>query len=129
METLDLAVTNMYFKKRSTHLATYTSCGHKTQIDCCMVRGRDLKLVTNTKVVTYDSVAPQHRLLVLDIQMDQLHQTACQQQALNELSSGKLSGQLLTRSNGGSYVDTVHGQYSPWGRINHRKDQTRLEIH
>lgn len=50
LETHDLAVTNMYFKKRSTHMATYTSGGHVTRIDYWMVQRRDLKLVTNTKV-------------------------------------------------------------------------------
>ncbi len=74
VETHDLAVTNMYFKKRSTHLATYTSGGHVTQIDYWMVQRQDLQLVTNTKEIPYDSVAPQHHLLVLDIQMDQLRQ-------------------------------------------------------
>ncbi len=74
-ETHDLAVTNTYFKKRDTHLATYTSGGHATQIDYWMIRRRDLKLVSNTKVILYDSVVPQHCLLVMDIRLDPLCQT------------------------------------------------------
>lgn len=62
----NLAVTNTFFKKRPSHLATYTSGGHATQIDYWMVRRRDLKQVTDTKVIPYESVAPQHRLLVMD---------------------------------------------------------------
>ncbi len=52
--------------------------GHLHQqcnVDYWMVHWQDLKLVSDTKVIPYNSVAPQHRLLVLDIQMDQLHQT------------------------------------------------------
>ncbi len=56
-ETHDLAVTNTYFKKRDTHLATYTSGGHATQIDYWMIWQRDLKLV------------------VMDIRLDPLCQT------------------------------------------------------
>jgi hypothetical protein len=65
-EAWDLAITNTFFKKRDSHLITYYSGGRTSQIDYWMVRRRDLKMVTNTKVIPYNSTAPQHRLLVLD---------------------------------------------------------------
>uniref|UniRef100_A0A914X4N9 Reverse transcriptase domain-containing protein n=1 Tax=Plectus sambesii TaxID=2011161 RepID=A0A914X4N9_9BILA len=69
-EAHELVVANTFFKKRPTHLITYTSGGHMTQIDYLLVRRRDLKLVTNVKVIPSESIAPQHRLLVMDLQLD-----------------------------------------------------------
>ena len=68
-EACDLAVTNTFFKKRPSHLITYSSGGHCTQIDYWMVRRRDLRQVMDTKVIPSDNVAPQHKLLVLDFNL------------------------------------------------------------
>uniref|UniRef100_A0A914WDC8 Reverse transcriptase domain-containing protein n=1 Tax=Plectus sambesii TaxID=2011161 RepID=A0A914WDC8_9BILA len=65
-EAHDLAVTNTFFKKRASHLVTYSSGGRDTQIDYWLTRRRDLKRVADIKVIPSDNVAPQHRLLVLD---------------------------------------------------------------
>ncbi|XP_049796078.1 uncharacterized protein LOC126212707 [Schistocerca nitens] len=59
-ESHDLIVTNTYFKKRPTHLANYTSGGHATEIDYWLFRHQDMKLVTDTKVIPYDCITPQH---------------------------------------------------------------------
>uniref|UniRef100_W5MTP5 Endonuclease/exonuclease/phosphatase domain-containing protein n=1 Tax=Lepisosteus oculatus TaxID=7918 RepID=W5MTP5_LEPOC len=64
-EAWDLAITNTFFKKWESHLITYYS-GGRTSEDYWMVRRRDFKMVTDNKVIPYNSTAPQHRLLVLD---------------------------------------------------------------
>ena len=80
-EAHDLVVTNTFFKKRQSHLITYTSGGRATQIDFWLLRRRDLKLATNVKVIPSDNIGPQHHLLVMDIRLDldherQVHTTA-----------------------------------------------------
>ena len=69
-EAHDLAVANTFFKKRPSHLITYSSGGRATQIDYWLLRRRDLKLATNTKVIPSDNIAPQHRLLVMDTRLN-----------------------------------------------------------
>uniref|UniRef100_W5LYV5 Reverse transcriptase domain-containing protein n=1 Tax=Lepisosteus oculatus TaxID=7918 RepID=W5LYV5_LEPOC len=58
-EAWDLAITNTFFKKQESHLITYYSGGRTSQIDYWVVRQRDLKMVTDTKI------SPQHRLDML----------------------------------------------------------------
>uniref|UniRef100_W5MWR3 Endonuclease/exonuclease/phosphatase domain-containing protein n=1 Tax=Lepisosteus oculatus TaxID=7918 RepID=W5MWR3_LEPOC len=65
-EAWDLAITNTFFKKGESHLITHYSGGQTSQIDYWMVGRQDFKMVTDTKVIPYNSIAPQHRLLVLD---------------------------------------------------------------
>lgn len=67
----DLVVANTYFRKREEHLITYKSGRVSTQIDYILVRRAALREVTNCKVIPGDGVAPQHRLLVLDIRLRQ----------------------------------------------------------
>uniref|UniRef100_W5MVV3 Reverse transcriptase domain-containing protein n=1 Tax=Lepisosteus oculatus TaxID=7918 RepID=W5MVV3_LEPOC len=55
-----------HFHKSQLNLITYYSGGRTSQIDYWMMRRRDFKMVTDTKVIPYNSIAPQHRLLVLD---------------------------------------------------------------
>ncbi|KAI0989433.1 hypothetical protein GJ496_006891 [Pomphorhynchus laevis] len=47
----DLALCNTFFAKRNSHLVTYSSGNHKTQIDFWACGRTDLKLVKNTKVI------------------------------------------------------------------------------
>uniref|UniRef100_W5MGA4 Endonuclease/exonuclease/phosphatase domain-containing protein n=1 Tax=Lepisosteus oculatus TaxID=7918 RepID=W5MGA4_LEPOC len=66
IQIVEHAEANTFFKKRESHLITYYSGGRTSQIDYWMVRRRDFKMVTDTKVIPCNSIAPQHRLLVLD---------------------------------------------------------------
>lgn len=56
-----------FFKKRNSHLATYTSVGRLTQIDYWFIGRCNLKLVMDAKVIPSKTIASQHRLLVLDL--------------------------------------------------------------
>jgi len=69
-EPYELALGNTFFKKRLNHLITYCSGPRSSQVDYLLVRRSDLRRVKNAKVIPSDTVAPQHRLLLLDICMD-----------------------------------------------------------
>ncbi|EYC39140.1 hypothetical protein Y032_0673g1393 [Ancylostoma ceylanicum] len=50
----------MMFREHRSHLVSYNG-NAKTQIDIVLVRYRDRKLVTDAKVVPYETFATQHR--------------------------------------------------------------------
>ena len=62
----NLTVGNTQFIKRDTHLITYTSGDHRTQVDYILYRKNFRKAVTNVKVIPGEECAPQHHLLVCD---------------------------------------------------------------
>ncbi|MGL4931832.1 MAG: endonuclease/exonuclease/phosphatase family protein, partial [Aeromonas sp.] len=61
-EAHDLVIANTFFKKRDSHLATYTSGGRSTQIDYWLIRRHDFKFVMDAKVIPSETIASQHRL-------------------------------------------------------------------
>ena len=60
-ESLDLVICNSLFKKRKSHLVTYSSGGAQTQI---LTRLKDRKLLKDVKVVPSEECVSQHRLLI-----------------------------------------------------------------
>ncbi|KAK9664956.1 hypothetical protein RND81_14G079800 [Saponaria officinalis] len=62
----DLGIMNTWFEKRQSHLVTYRSGGHASQIDFLLVRNAWRKDYTDCKVIPGESTATQHRLVVLD---------------------------------------------------------------
>ena len=65
--SFDLAIVNTFFRKREEHYITYKSGGNKAQIDFMMYRRSNLVEIKNCKVTPGDHVAPQHRLVVMDV--------------------------------------------------------------
>ena len=65
--SFDLAIANTFFRKREEHYITYMSGGNKAQIDFMMYRRSNLVEIKNCKVIPGDHVAPQHRLVVMDV--------------------------------------------------------------
>ncbi|VDO63408.1 unnamed protein product [Heligmosomoides polygyrus] len=63
-ESHNLTIVNTVFRKRDSHLISYYSGSSKYQIDFVLVKDRDRSLVTDAKIVPYETVAPQHRPLV-----------------------------------------------------------------
>ena len=63
MESLDLALVNIFFNKKEEHLITYTSGRNSSQIDFIMTRRADLKEMRDCKVISGEEVVSQHRLL------------------------------------------------------------------
>lgn len=68
--THDLAITNTFFSKRVSHLATYYSGNAMSQIDFVLVRKRDLKLVQDAKVVPSETTTTQHRPLICTMSVE-----------------------------------------------------------
>ena len=65
--SFDLAIANTFFRKREEHYITYKSGGNKAQIDFMMYRRSNLVEIKICKVIPGDHVAPQHRLVVMDL--------------------------------------------------------------
>ncbi|VDO97605.1 unnamed protein product [Heligmosomoides polygyrus] len=68
-ESHNLTIVNTVFRKRDSHLISYYSGGTKTQKDFVLVKDRDRGLVTDAKVVPYETVAPQHRPLICTLKI------------------------------------------------------------
>ena len=60
----NMVVGNTLFKKRDSHLITYVSGDHKTQVDYVLFRSGLRKLLKDVKVIPNEECLPQHRLLV-----------------------------------------------------------------
>ncbi|KAM1178219.1 hypothetical protein ACFX2G_017970 [Malus domestica] len=63
----DLFLANTFFKKREEHVITYKSGSSKTQIDFLLMRKGDRRTCKDCKVIPGESLANQHRLLVMDV--------------------------------------------------------------
>ncbi|VDO96432.1 unnamed protein product [Heligmosomoides polygyrus] len=63
-ESYSLTIANTAFRKRDFHLISYYSGSSKSQINFVLVKDRDRSIVTDAKIVPYETVAPQHRPLV-----------------------------------------------------------------
>ena len=65
--SFDMAIVNTFFKKKQEHLVTYRSGGRCSQIDYFLYNISRLMEVKKCKVFPGDHVAPQHRLLCMDL--------------------------------------------------------------
>jgi hypothetical protein len=62
----DLFVTNTLFTKRVSHLVTFSSGQHCSQIDFILARREDRHACLDCKVIPVECVVPQHKLVVAD---------------------------------------------------------------
>jgi hypothetical protein len=62
----DLLIANTLFRKRETHLVTFRSGQHSSQIDFILVRREDRRACLDCKVLPKECVVPQHKLVVAD---------------------------------------------------------------
>jgi hypothetical protein len=60
---IDLFVTNTLFRKRVSHLATFSSGQHYSQIDFILARREDRHACLDCKVIPGECVVPQHKLV------------------------------------------------------------------
>ena len=56
-KSMDLAIVNIYFKKKDEHRVTYKNGEKSTQVDYVMCRRRNLKEMCNFKVILNECVA------------------------------------------------------------------------
>ena len=61
---IDLAIVNIYFKKKDEHRVTYKSGKKSTQVDYVMCRRRNLKEMCDCEVILNECVAKQHCMVV-----------------------------------------------------------------
>jgi len=62
----DLLVANTFFRKRQSHLVTFSSAQHSSQIDFVLTRRRDRRACLDCKVIPGECVVAQHKLVVVD---------------------------------------------------------------
>jgi tRNA(His) 5'-end guanylyltransferase len=62
----DLFVTNTLFRKRVSHLVTFSSGQHCSQIDFILARREDRHACLDCKVIPGECVVLQHKLVVTD---------------------------------------------------------------
>jgi hypothetical protein len=61
-----LVIANIFFRKRDSHLATFSSGHRSSQIDFVLTRREDKHACLDCKVISGESVVPQHDLVVVD---------------------------------------------------------------
>ncbi|XP_070013270.1 uncharacterized protein [Nicotiana sylvestris] len=66
-KAFELVIANSTFPKREEHLVTFWSSAAKTQIEYLLLRRCDRGLCKDCKVIPRETLATQHRLLVMDI--------------------------------------------------------------
>jgi hypothetical protein len=62
----NLVITNTFFRKRDSHLVTFSSGHCSSQIDFVLTRREDKQACLDCKVVPRESVVPQHNRVVAD---------------------------------------------------------------
>ncbi|XP_051212163.2 uncharacterized protein [Lolium perenne] len=62
----DMIVANTLFRKRESHLVTFSSGLHSIQIDFVLSRREDRRACIDCKVIPGESVVPQHKLMVAE---------------------------------------------------------------
>jgi hypothetical protein len=62
----DLIVANTLFRKRVSHLVTFSSSQHCSQIDFILVRREDTHACLDCKMIPGECVVPQHKFVVPD---------------------------------------------------------------
>ncbi len=65
----DLTICNTNFQKRDSHLITYQSGEHATQVGYILTRRRDRHLVVNTKSFPGEECTTQHKLVTSDMKI------------------------------------------------------------
>ena len=59
-------ITNTFFRKRQSHLVTFSSGQYSSQIDFVLIRRRDKRTCVDCKVIPGECVVAQYELVVAD---------------------------------------------------------------
>jgi hypothetical protein len=62
----DLTVANTFFRKKKSHLITFSSSQHSSQIDFFLTRREERPNCMDCKIIPGECVVTQHKLLVAD---------------------------------------------------------------
>ena len=66
-QAYNLEIVNTFFQKQEEHIITYKGGNRRTTIDYILVKRTDLKAEKDCKVIPGESIAMQHRILVMYI--------------------------------------------------------------
>ena len=83
----DLMIANTFFRKRESHLVTFSSGQHCSQIDFVLARRKDKRACLDCKVIPGECVVSQHKLLVADFRF-QVRAVGINKLRLKEQSGG-----------------------------------------
>ncbi|XP_022007321.1 craniofacial development protein 2-like [Helianthus annuus] len=115
-----LGIINSFFKKRESHLITFSSGGRNTQIDYLLMRQEDRRMWMNCQVLPRETAATQHHLLVADIAL-KVRLTEGERKTRPRTRWGNLKGEKLmmfrdkvTRSHRCNQVTTQTGCGRIW---------------
>ena len=71
----DLAICSTFFQKKEEHMITYRNGTRQSTIDYILVRRKSLRFVKYCKVIPGETVATQHRPLVLEMELEKPKRT------------------------------------------------------
>lgn len=89
-KAFDLRIVNTFYKKKDQHLVTYQSGGNRTQIDYVLCRRRFRKEIRDCKVINGESVTSQHRLLVVDLNIESGRRVQCKKRTEKKIKWWRL---------------------------------------
>ena len=84
----DLMIANTFFRKRESHLVTFSSGQHSSQIDFVLTRRKNKRACLGCKVIPGECVVSQHKLLVADFHFQVCARRDKQAKRLKEQSDG-----------------------------------------
>jgi len=89
----DLLIANTFFRKRESHLVTFNSGQHTSQIDFILTRRKDKRTCLDCKVLPGECVVSQHKLVVADFRF-QVHARRDKQAKFPRTKWWKLKGKM-----------------------------------
>ena len=98
--TYNLLIANTLFRKRESHLVTFLSGQHSSQIDFILARREDRRDCLDCKVIPGECVVSQHKLVVADFCLwIRVHRDKCTKIARTKWwkLEGKLEGKRHKR--------------------------------
>ncbi|PWZ22060.1 Craniofacial development protein 2 [Zea mays] len=88
----NLVIANTFFRKRDSHLVTFSSGHRSSQIDFVLTRREDKQVCLDCKVIPRESVVPQHNLVLADFRF-RIHTHRDQQAKITRTKWWKLKGE------------------------------------
>ena len=106
----DLAICNTFFQTKDEHMITCRSGTRQSTIDYIMVRRQSLRFVKFCKVIPGETVATQHRLLILEMWLEKPKKTKKRSREKKikwwNLKNEEFELKFITQeSGGGKYVE------------------------
>ncbi|AQK55117.1 hypothetical protein ZEAMMB73_Zm00001d051783 [Zea mays] len=147
----DMFIANTFFRKRKSHLVTFSSGQHTSQIDFVLLRKEDRHAYLDCKVIPGECVVSQHKLVVADFHFKirlqrnkhnkaikekkdcykRLHQDKCADNIEKYRIAKKSAKRAVSRARGQAYddlyqrLDTKQGEKDIYRMAKIRERKTR----